>query len=170
MKILGIDNGTSGSIGWYAGSEDYGYFRMPVKEEVHYASSKGTHKRIDWFSLIQRLKLHEFDRAYIERPFTTSDPKKRSTMLLAMMAYESTKITLEVLKIPFFTIDSKEWQRGNLGGVKTTALLKKVSRLQGIKLFPNCESTIKKQKDADGIFIAYHYYQKENFNNRIQEI
>ena len=68
---------------------------------------------------------------------------------------KSTLVCIESLKFPFLYIDSKEWQRKMLPkGIKGAANLKKASQDIGIRLFPQHEALIRKQKDCDGLLIA----------------
>jgi hypothetical protein len=151
MKTFcGIDNGVTGTIGII--KEDSIFVKTPVKLEQSYTKKKQN---------ISRIKVHELkkildvgiDFALIERPFT--DPKKFKATLSAMRSLEATLIIVELLKIPYAYIDSKEWQKALLpAGVKGSVDLKKASLDVGCRLFPMHSEAIVKHGDADGILIA----------------
>jgi len=95
----------------------------------------------------------------IERPMI--NPSRWRASMSAIRALEATLNVVELLKIPYEYIDSKEWQKALLPKkIKGTSELKKASYDIGMRKFPQFEEIIKKQKDADGILIALHLFTK----------
>lgn len=155
MTTIGIDNGTSGSIG-IIGPDGAIFESTPVRDHVHYTKKGEFIKRIDVLALEGLFNVDGLVKAYMERPYTGTFV---NTSVLAGRAYEATLITLEELRIGFETIDSKAWQKALLPGIKGSANLKKASRLRGIELYPALKDSITKHGDADGLLIAHHYHK-----------
>ena len=163
-KIFGgIDNGVTGSIGIIR--PDLSIFvRTPTKFEQNYTKAKGNVTRVD------AVKLHDFLSEWIdesersqtmflfERPLTGGFGAK--ALNSAMRSLEATLCVLEVMKIPFEYIDSKEWQGALLPYGTKGEDLKKKSLDIGCRLFPHFKEIICKQKDADGILIAEYCRRK----------
>lgn len=158
MITIGIDNGTSGTIGVLGGDEPE-FHLVPHQEHLHYSAKGKFIKRIifDELSGIFGRHWQRTHKAYIERPLT-GGPAMVNQMLLAARAYEATLIALEEHQIGYETIDSKAWQKALLPGVKGSKNLKKASMFKGIELYPQFEEAIRKHKDADGLLIAHHYH------------
>lgn len=157
MKVwIGIDNGTTGSIGIISDDGDVDFFLTPSNLGQDYTKTKKNISRIDWFKLKEKLKLYSPSKelsvlALIERPMV--NPTRFNVSGVALRALESTLIILEDLQIPYVFIDSKEWQREILPkGVKGSEELKKASLDIGKRLFPSFQSI--KHKDRDGLLIA----------------
>jgi hypothetical protein len=156
MITIGIDNGSTGSVG-IVGWGNPVFFNMPTKEAVHYAKSGKIFKRVDVAELCFELRRVPHPvTAFIERPFTGS-PMMINAALLAARAHEAVMIALEQLGIGYQTIDSKAWQSALISGVKGSPNLKKASRLKGIQLYPQLADYINHNGDADGLLIAHHY-------------
>jgi len=160
---IGIDNGTSGTIG-IIGPHGSQFIKTPIKKEQSYTKKKAG---------ISRILFHEFRRflmdntevnkrfAVLERPLI--NPGMFKTSMSAMRTLEAEVLILESLKIPYMYCDSKEWQRELLPhGTKGSPELKKASMDIGCRLFPEHEVLIKKHKDADGILIA-EWARRKNF-------
>jgi hypothetical protein len=156
MKIyIGIDNGTTGSIGILSENKEICEFlETPSKKEQSYTKTKQNISRIDFpviYKLLEDYKDSSF--AIIERPLV--NPKMFKTTMSAMRALEATLCAIEGLEIAHQYIDSKQWQKELLPqGTKGSVELKKASKEIGIRLFPQHKELIEKHKDADGILIA----------------
>lgn len=159
---IGIDNGTSGSIG-LVGGEIPIFIKTPTFMEQSYTKKKQRISRLD------RVKLKEFIvnnvdlegfaslscdiKVIFERPFVNPGGFKAS--MSAVRCLEAQLTIIEDLGLPFEYVDSKQWQKVMLPGLtKGTNELKQASLDIGCRIFPMCEKTIKSQKDADGILIA----------------
>lgn len=164
---IGIDNGTSGSIGFYG--ESYAEFYLtPVKEELNYTKSKKFIKRIDQLALknmlIENIKAANYELrnclVIMERPYTGP---QTNTVISGARAFESTLLAIEELGIPYRYTDSREWQKSVLPkGIVGSVELKKASKEIGCRLLgENFIKLIKSHKDADGFLIAYNAYQQK---------
>lgn len=155
--FIGIDNGITGSIGII---NDHGCFfrETPIKKEQNYTKAKQNISRIDIVKLNDLFQDYVFNLSQkmfclVERPMVNPTRFKATTS--ALRSLEAVLIFLEINKVPFQYIDSKEWQRKILpSGVKGSDELKKASFDIGRRMFPQCNETIEKHKDADGILIA----------------
>lgn len=156
MTTIGIDNGSTGSIGIL--SRDGAFFEsIPTVEYLHYGKKGSISQRLDRESLTKLVENYVASgRVYIERPFTG---KFINAVIPAHRFFEATIITLEDLRIGYEVVDSREWQTDLLGPVKGSAFLKKASRLRGIQLYPQLAGAIKSHGDADGLLIAHHYHR-----------
>jgi hypothetical protein len=165
MITIGIDNGTTGSIG-VVGTGFADYWPMPTKRVKHYTKRDAWFNRVDWNALRHLLEGYEPNEhsgvVYIERPFTSVLPMMIKTVMVAQRSYEATTIVMEMLGLEFKTIDSKEWQKG-VGIIEKGKELKVASELIGISFYPDLTTQIKSQGDADGLLIA-HYYHEKNQN------
>lgn len=85
----------------------------------------------------------------LERPYC--NPAGFNASMLAARALEATLVVLDLLKLDYQFVDSKEWQTVMLPkGVIGRDELKKASFEVGKKLFP----TTKFRKDADSLLMA----------------
>ncbi len=157
---IGIDNGTTGSIGIIVCDPHISHveiFDTPTFTEQNYTKAKKNVSRIDCVTLYDRLDQHTAKNpiALIERPMI--NPTRFQASLSAIRALEATLILIERLKIPYDYIDSKAWQKMLLPkGIKGSAELKKASAQKGKKMFPSIE----RKKDFDGLLIAYYAKEK----------
>jgi hypothetical protein len=165
MITIGIDNGTTGSIGKLGGCFGPRFIPMPTKKVLHYTKKGAWIHRVDVARVFKEIKsIYDTDvSVFIERPFTSSDTRFLKTVMLAQRAYEATIIALELAELGYETIDSKVWQKKLLSGIKGSSNLKRASTSKGIQLYPKLEQKIKSQGDADGLLIA-HYYHEKNQN------
>ena len=157
---IGIDNGVSGSVGILDGP-DYHFWKVPTISQQNYTKKKGNITRINHPKLKKWLRLWKGNNVFmmIERPMVNPTRFKATTS--ALRSLESVLIAVEALKFRIEYIDSKEWQKELLPkGVKGSPELKKASHDIGLRLFPKEATTIKKQKDADGILIAEYCRRK----------
>lgn len=155
MTIIGIDNGTSGSIG-IIGPHGVIFELIPIKDSL--LGKAGKHiKRVNVTKLMDILAPYK-ERdifAYVERPFTG---QFLNAVLPAQRSFEAVLIALELLNIGYEVIDSKQWQLPILGQIKGSSELKKASMLRGCQMYPKLASSIKDHGDADGLLIAHHYW------------
>lgn len=153
--LIGIDNGTSGSIGIVGGDTPL-FIKTPKYMQQSYTKKKQNISRLDIKKFREFLVLNVDTsncKAILERPLV--NPGAFKTTMSAMRCLEAQLIVLEELNIPYEYVDSKEWQKVMLpNGTKGTSELKKASLDIGCRIFPMCSDVIKKQKDADGILIA----------------
>ena len=155
---IGIDNGTSGSIGIL--KEDGAiYIPTPCKKEQDYTKKKKEISRLNVEEFISLLRDLESPFCVMERPLV--NPTMFNTTLTAMRCFESQLTILETLKIPHMFIDSKEWQREMLPKGTSGKELKKASLDIGLRYFTTLENVIRKQKDADGLLIALWAKRRE---------
>lgn len=161
-SFIGIDNGSTGSIGIITPYAVF-FFKTPAKKEPSYTKKKQNVTRVDFLSLVDTLDALATDtcRAMIERPFV--NPKMFKSTLSGIRALEATLCALEHLNIGYEYIDSKEWQKALLPeGTTGTPALKEASAAIGKRLYPQFKEAIDKQKDADGLLIAHYLMTKYN--------
>lgn len=167
MKVyIGIDNGTSGTLGILSDSLKI-FIETPSKIELSYTKTKQNISRVDFDKFYSLLKsiVEEYGAenclAVLERPLV--NPGRFKTTMSAMRCLESQLIALEKFNIAYKYVDSKEWQKELLpSGIKGSSELKKASVDIGIRLFPSFKDLIIKHGDADGILIA-EYARRKNF-------
>ena len=156
---IGVDNGTTGSIGILADGKTL-YVHTPTKKELSYTKKKQYISRIDTAKLADLLDEFAMDNAIaiLERPLV--NPGRFKATVSGVRALEATLIVLEMLKVPYQYIDSKEWQKALLpSGLKGNEL-KKASLEVGKRLFPQVDFS--GFKDADGLLIA-EYARRKNW-------
>lgn len=165
--FIGIDNGVSGSIGIIAYGPEIGsiahFVKTPTKSELNYTKKASNITRIDAIELEKLFRMCSetsplaSTHVMIERPMV--NPKMFQATISAIRALEATQTVLEVLKLPYEHIDSKEWQKKLLpSGIKGEAL-KPASLNIAERMYPG--KLIKGHKDADGLLIA-HYCMLKN--------
>lgn len=155
MTCIGIDNGTTGTIGILDGDSSV-LVETPVFQTLGYQKSKVRHiHRIDVPALKKLLEQYDplTTRVAIERPMINVTRFQAS--ISAARSLEATLIVLESLRFGYEYIDSGHWQKALLPvGVKGAQNLKKASKEIGLRMFPMHAEIIKKHGDADGILIA----------------
>jgi len=160
---IGIDNGSTGSIGIIETVSRWSIFGpTPIRKMQDYTKKKKTISRLDTDLFLDLMTRHNTGNenranhtAVIERPMINSTRFNASMSAARML--ESTITCLEYLRIPYMFVDSKQWQRVMLPrrmSKCTTPQLKKASLDIGLRLFPKHANEIIKQKDADGLLIA----------------
>lgn len=159
---IGIDNGTTGTIGVTGEGWIPVMVETPVVKEQSYTKAKNEITRIDHRALRLWLMENVLKKqgfipsdilAVIERPMI--NPMRFKASISAARSLESTLCVMEDFGIPLMYVDSKAWQRKMLPeGCKGTDELKKASKDIGCRLFPGLSDTITKHKDADGLLIA----------------
>lgn len=162
--FVGIDNGTTGSIGVVNVDGSYSaYCSTPTKKAQNYTKEKKEVTRIDVDALEQTLKPYSSGYVFLERPMV--NPMRFVATVSAVRALEATLIVLEKLKIPFEYLDSKKWQHlllpSGIWKVSTTTngrvvqkadskTLKKASKDVVTRMFANVEIS----GDGEGLLIA----------------
>jgi len=153
---IGIDNGVTGSIGIVRYESEPIFIEVPVKMEQNYTKAKQNISRIKVEDLRYFLEKNIEDRnnclVLIERPMV--NPTRFRATTSALRALEAVLTVVELLKLPYMYLDSKEWQRSMLPEGMKGEGLKVASKDIGVRFFPSLSEIIKKHKDADGILIA----------------
>lgn len=176
MAVIGIDNGTSGTIGFICGSE-YEFLETPIIVKLDFTKSKKRDiKRLDVDAFCKLLKGYKTKAeegkepliCYLERPLI--NPMLFTTSILAVRCFEAELTVIESLKIPYVVIDSKAWQKELLPeGISAKGKDKKAVKNElkfasmevAIRYFPKEEKLIRKHKDGDGLLIARYGKLKE---------
>lgn len=171
MNIIGIDNGTSGTIS-VLDKEGRCVLHCPTPAFIEQSYTK-TEKRI---SRVDSNALRRLLASYmtvdsggcfviIERPMV--NPGRFAATISAVRALEATLITLERLEIPYRYVDSKEWQSAmlpkNIWKTKLTKKGKKQLVSPGPKVLKKAACDIArrlypqvKTKDADSLLMAVY--------------
>lgn len=155
MTFIGIDNGSTGTIGILDGDTTI-FVETPTTYMLNYQKSKVRHiNRVDVPALKKLLEQYNplTTRVIIERPMINNFRFQAS--IAAARSLEATLIVLESLCFGYEYVDSGHWQKVLLpAGVKGAPNLKKASKEIGLRMFPMHEETIKKHGDADALLIA----------------
>lgn len=158
---IGVDNGTTGTIGWVGEHLAPGMLETPIKTEQSYTKAKKNITRIDynaleiWFKeIIRGIESKSDVLVVIERPMI--NPMRFQASISAARSLEATLILIEQLGLPRMYIDSRQWQKALLPQGCEGKELKKASMDIGLRLFPELQPgvIIKKHKDADSLLIA----------------
>lgn len=165
MKIwIGIDNGTTGTIGIIDESgKVYHFDKTPTIKGQDYTKMKKNISRINSLELKQLLEMYVpgddlIVKVLLERPMV--NPTRFQSTVTALRAFEATLVIIETLNFPYQFIDSKEWQKELLPkGIKGSEELKKASLDIGGRLFPN--NILHDHNDMDGLLIA-EYGRRKN--------
>ena len=161
--IIGIDNGTTGSI---TAIHDNGVLlfteKTPIKSRLKWTKQVKHMNVIEMNAMLKLFKIAKKANedpkiiCYVERPMVNS--LRFNASLSAVAAYVLTVEILEMAKVPYEFVDSKTWQKGMLpAGVKGSAALKKIASEVAIRLFPGYKFP---KVVADSILIA-EYYRRE---------
>jgi hypothetical protein len=147
MVFIGIDNGVTGAIGML--STEATLHKMPVRRFRDFQKKEQYLNRINVKALLELFKDVKDDYVItLERPMI--NPRRFTSSVSALRAWEATLVALDLLGLSYDVLDSKEWQKY----FQLTGDLKEASKSLAIKLFPNCEAAILKQKDGDALLIA----------------
>lgn len=149
----GCDNGITGNIGLLSDDGMVIYKPTPTKKVLNYTKSKQWITRIDGVALFNFLEdiAPNIKMCLLERPFTG---KFYKAVVSGARAFEATLIVMELLKVPYQVIDSREWQKALLPKGLRKEELKEASLQVGKRLFPMVDWT--KHTDADGLLIAHY--------------
>lgn len=163
MIYVGIDNGTSGSIGILVPKKPAIFIHTPIKKELNYTKIKRYIHRIDKEKLKNLLSPFSICecKVGIERPMI--NPMRFQASVSAARALEATLIVLEELKLSFEYLDSKGWQKALLPKNLKGNELKTASLDIAKRIFPKVN--YKGFKDADGLLIAHYLITKDNKND-----
>ena len=159
---IGVDNGTTGTIGiipvlnGYRMDEVIQFFKTPIIKQQSYTKKKQNITRLDWRGLGALLKPFHDKNPYVilEVPFNGTMLK---TIKSSHRFCEATEILLEMLKYPYRFINSREWQKEILqrpGKQPLAAEWKILSTQLGEQEFPQFRNAKPKFPDFDGIWIA----------------
>jgi hypothetical protein len=159
---IGIDNGVTGTIAILCPSEPSTFMKMPVISEQSYTKTKQNITRLNFPEL--NAILHQLSCAQnpvfciIERPMV--NPGRWKATLSAIRCLESTLISLQLNKIPYQYMDSKEWQKEMLPKGITKNELKPASLDIASRIFPHLKMEIQKHKDGDSLLMAEYARRK----------
>ena len=156
---IGIDNGTTGSIGWAGEDIAPGMILTPTFKEQSYTKAKKIISRIDHLALkqefIELIAPYRPDEVFVVMERPRINPMQFATSISAARSLEATLCIIEDLGLPRMYCDSRQWQTVLLPkGIKGSPELKKASMDIGCRLFPAFVDLITKHKDADGLLIA----------------
>lgn len=157
---IGIDNGTTGTIGLVGDDIQPQIYHTPVKVEQDYTKAKKNISRLSIKEFMEILTMYKDSdiRVVCERPMI--NPTRWTASMTAIRCWEAQLVVLEVLGISHQFVDSKEWQRAMLPkGIKGANELKKASKDIANRLFPQLSSF--KHTDFDGLLIA-EYARRKN--------
>lgn len=157
---IGIDNGVTGSVGVICqhAKTTTTQIHMPVTKCLNYTKAKQFLNRVNGSALTEFLEEHNQPNilAAIERPMV--NPGRFKATMSAVRCLEAVLIVLEILKIPYLFLDSKEWQKEMLPSGLEKDELKVASMQVGQRLFPKVDFS--DFDDADGLLIAEHIRRK----------
>ena len=157
---IGIDNGTSGTIG-IVGDEIIPHFYLtPTKKEQNYTKAKNNITRLDWKAFKDILEGFKAESTIVlmERPLV--NPTRFKTTTSALRCFEAQLILVESMGYRIIYVDSKDWQKVMLPkGTQGSDELKKASLDIGARLFPMFADV--KHPDRDGLLIA-EYARRKN--------
>jgi hypothetical protein len=155
---IGIDNGPSGAVG-VIGTREPALFPTPTILQQDYTKKKQNLSRLKTGEFLTLLSssgemADNLSKILVlfERPLV--NPMRFRATLTAIRCLEAQLVVVEILGYPYMFVDSRAWQKELLPEGCSKEELKHASRDIGIRLFPTLEEQIKKQKDADAIFIA----------------
>lgn len=157
---IGIDNGTTGTIGIVGDDIQPQIYHTPVKKEQDYTKAKKNISRVDVSGFMEILNKYDHNNIHVvcERPMI--NPTRLNASMTAIRCWEAQLVVLEILCIPHQFVDSKEWQKMLLPkGIKGASELKKASKDIGKRLFPTLDNF--KHTDYDGLLIA-EYARRKN--------
>ena len=154
---IGIDNGTTGSIGVInrRGSRLY---KTPIKNELNYTKAKKFINRVDGEALKKILEENSVGSTFLilERPMI--DPMRWVASVSAIRCLEATLIVIENLSLSYIYADSRDWQSVMLPSGLVKDELKKASLQIGKRLFSKID--FKGYKDADSLLMAEYCKRK----------
>ena len=156
---IGIDNGTSGTIGIVGDDICPIIVHTPTKKEQNYTKAKQNITRLDWkgFSELVSQFCDEELVAVMERPLVNPTRFKATTG--ALRCFEAELVLVESLGCRIIYVDSKDWQKVMLPKGCSGEDLKKASVDIGNRLFPMFSEF--KHPDRDGLLIA-EYARRSN--------
>jgi hypothetical protein len=154
---IGIDNGSTGSVGIITPTNDkpYLFFPTPTKDTLNYQTKKAHFvKLVDQFALEHEftalIAAHREVKVLVEKPFTMKFATPQ--VLLAHRTFQQVLDVLERLGYGYDVIPATKWQKELLPKKIKGKELKKASLGVGKRLFPDIDWD--DYKDADGLLIA----------------
>ena len=150
--LIALDNGTTASIAVFKDDKAVVFQRVPVRSQQNYTKKKQKITRIDWRKLEALLTPYVGARVIMEKPVTNGFAK---AVVSGARAFESTLCILERLGLDDLqVVDSKEWQREIMPGIRGRDNLKAYSEQIGIKYYPEFKKQIEKHGDADSLLMG----------------
>lgn len=155
---MGIDNGTSGTIGIVGDDISPIFIHTPIKKEQNYTKAKQNITRLDWKGFLDIVsKYRDKDVVVImERPLV--NPTRFKSTTTALRCFEAQLVLIESLGFRIIYVDSKDWQKEMLPKGCSGDDLKRVSVDIGNRLFPMFSGF--KHPDRDGLLIAEYGRRK----------
>lgn len=150
---IGVDNGTTGTIGIVGDDIQPTIYHTPVKKEQNYTKKKYNITRLDAVRFAEILSSYKDCNVLVimERPMV--NPARFKATTSALRCFEAELSLIEHFGLPYCYVDSKDWQRVLLPqGIKGTDEQKKASKDIGKRLFPQLADF--KHTDFDGLLIA----------------
>ena len=157
---IGIDNGTSGTIGIVGDDISPTFVKTPTKKEQNYTKAKNNITRLDWkgFSELISAYCDSDVTVVMERPLV--NPTRFKATTVALRCFEAQLVLVESLGYRIIYVDSKDWQKEMLPkGTQGSEELKKASLDIGARLFPMFADV--KHPDRDGLLMA-EYARRKN--------
>ena len=156
---IGIDNGTSGTIGIVGDQVSPTIIHTPTKKEQNYTKAKQMITRLDWRGFSDLISAYcDYDVvALMERPLV--NPTRFKSTTTALRCFEAQLVLVESLGCRIIYVDSKDWQKEMLPKGVQGEELKKASLDIGNRLFPEFSSF--KHPDREGLLIA-EYARRKN--------
>lgn len=161
MKIIGLDNGTTGSLAVYDTELNImAIHSLPTKKELSYQKEAKHITRIDFpgmCELLSRIKKGENNiHCFMEKPFNAG-PRMMNTALISIRCFEAEVIALEECEIGYTVVSSKIWQKRLLPkGLKGSAELKKAAYDVAKRLYPYLATKLN-LSNADSVLIAHNF-------------
>ena len=157
---IGLDNGTTGTIGVVGDGIEPQIYHTPVKKEQDYTKAKKNVTRLDCKQFIDLLNEYiDYNIVVVcERPMI--NPTRWTASMTAIRCWEAQLIILEAMELGHQFVDSKQWQKEMLPkGIKGSAEQKRASKDIANRLFPQLAKF--KHTDFDGLLIA-EYARRKN--------
>lgn len=164
MKIIGLDNGTTGSLAVYDTELNVmALHNLPIKNELSFQKQAKHITRIDYPSLCElltRIKSGENNiHCFMEKPFSGGS-RMINTSILSHRCFEAEIIALEECEIGYTVISSKIWQKNLLPkGIVGSKELKKAALDVAKRLYPYLSDKLS-IKNADSVLIAHNFIRK----------
>lgn len=155
---IGIDNGTSGTIGIVGYSISPIFVHTPIKKEQNYTKAKQNITRLNWRGFSELISQFCDDDIVVvmERPLV--NPTRFKATTVALRCFEAQLVLVESLGCRIIYVDSKDWQKEMLPKGTKGEELKKASLDIGNRLFPMFSNF--SHPDRDGILIAEYARRK----------
>lgn len=162
MKIIGLDNGTTGSLAVYDTNLNImAMHNLPVKNGLDYTKKAKHITRIDhpgMCELLTQIKsgTNNDIHVYMEKPFTGGAMFMQNS-IKAFRCFEAELIALEECEIGYTVINSKDWQKHIIPkGIKGSKELKKAALEIARRLYPYLSEKLN-LGNADSVLIAHHF-------------